>query len=164
MADYKADPNDPNKQIPNTTYRGGPSVIYTSGSIQFYDTDALRDEGGDKRLSFTDAGSLVLHDESGNAGITLGTGLDTTFAGGISGSSNLSITGHADFTGDITGSSNLNIVGILSSSNATSTPVLFTLPTVDPAVAGALFTTGSTTATLGGITGSGCQLVMISQG
>ena len=40
-----------------------------TGSIQLRDSDDIKDAGGDSRISFTDAGSTVLRNATGVAGI-----------------------------------------------------------------------------------------------
>ena len=65
----------------------------------FTDGQVIKDAGGDTRLSFTDAGALLLKDESGNTGITLNTDQSTTFANSID------ITNHITASGNISGSS-----------------------------------------------------------
>ena len=110
-----------------------------TGSLQFTDGDNITDAGGDSRLSFTDAGSLVLYDESGNAGITLNTDQTTTFANSVS------ITNHITASGNI---------------SASGGNVILSLPTSDPEVTGSLFTTGSTSMGIGAITGSGKFLIL----
>ena len=127
-----------------------------TGSLTLKDDNAIKDAGGDTRFDFDDAGSLVLYDESGNAGITLNTDQTTTFANSID------ITNHITASGNISGSStsNLTVGGHITASAG----MFNNLPTSDPAVAGALFTTGSTTMGLGSITGSGWQVVAVSQG
>ena len=104
-----------------------------SGSLTFSDSEVLKDTSGDTRLSFTDDGSLVLYDESGNAGITLNTDLGTKFESHITASGNISASGGN---------------------------VILSLPTSDPAVTGSLFTTGSTSMGIGAITGSGKFLIL----
>ena len=63
-------------------------------------------------------------------------------------------------------SNTLEVDGNISASAAisASTGIFHNLPTSDPGLIGHLFTTGSSSSDLGGITGSGCQLVMVSQG
>ena len=79
---------------------------YSTGSLQLNDGDDIKDASGDDRITVTDAGSLILKDESGNAGITLTTDQSTTFAnhitasGNISGSSTSNITIGGKMTAD----------------------------------------------------------------
>ena len=159
-----------------------PNVQRATGSLLLNDGDHITDSGGDTRLSFTDEGALLLKDEDGNTGITLNIDQSTTFANSIditnhiTASGNLEIAGNISGSGtstlsvggNITGSGNLEIAGNVSGSGTSTGSFAYVsvtnLPTSDPAVAGALFTTGSSSSDLGGITGSGCQLVMVSQG
>ena len=57
--------------------------LHMTGSVQITDTEALYDEGGDVRISWTDAGGTVINDEAGNAVITANADETTTFAAGI---------------------------------------------------------------------------------
>ena len=56
---------------------------YSTGSLQLNDGDDIKDASGDDRITFTNAGSLILKDEDGNPGITLNTDQSTTFAAGV---------------------------------------------------------------------------------
>ena len=159
-----------------------------TGSILLNDSDDIKDTSGHSRLSFTDTGDTVLRNAGGTAGISLNSTNNTTLAGDLTlgnkdltiGSGDIKIntnkfiitgsTGNVVIAGGITGSSDLSIAGsgsfggVLSSSNASASPVIFTLPTSDPLVKGALFVTGSKpSADLGGITGS-ARILMVSQG
>jgi hypothetical protein len=114
-----------------------PNIIRQTGSLHLNDGDVIEDASGDDRITFTDAGSLVLRDESGNAGITLNTDQSTTFASHITASGNISASG---------------------------TSHIFGLPTSDPGIVGAIFVTGSFPGVdLGAMTGS-AQILMVSQG
>ena len=66
---------------------------------------------------------------------------------------------------DLSNRTGVNELQDLVDSVALLTPGSNVLPTSDPGEAGALFVTGSLTgANLGGITGSGAYLLMVSQG
>ena len=54
-----------------SAYSGGDGDFVTSGSLTLNDGDHITDSGGDNRITFTNAGSLILKDEAGNAGLTV---------------------------------------------------------------------------------------------
>ena len=54
-----------------SAYSGGDGDFVTSGSLTLNDGDHITDSGGDNRITFTNAGSLILKDEVGNAGLTV---------------------------------------------------------------------------------------------
>ena len=56
-----------------SAYAGGDGDLISTGSISLNDGQSLIDSGGDARITFTNAGSLILKDEAGNAGLTIDT-------------------------------------------------------------------------------------------
>jgi len=68
---YHYDSVSGKSEASGSAYSGGDGDFITSGSLTLNDGDHITDSGGDNRITFTNAGSLILKDEAGNAGLTV---------------------------------------------------------------------------------------------
>jgi hypothetical protein len=98
MAKYQ-----PGGPVFNSKQKAAMRQLHSTGSMMITDTEAITDEGGQQRIAWTDAGSLLLKDDAGTTGITLDADTNTIIAGRLT-STGL-ITGTAGITlttGDVT--------------------------------------------------------------
>jgi hypothetical protein len=70
--------------------------LHTTGSMMVTDTEALYDEGGHKRIFWSDTGATIINDEADNPGLTIDASQNVNLEGGKI----LSVDNIAEKTGD----------------------------------------------------------------